>query len=167
MTATRSNQNRSRNDAQRRYGQVKSYPNRGNYCCRNGFGSWNTRSRGPNNLITNGSFELGANDAAPGGFTMKGVGSSDLTGWSVTQNNIDWDNAFWQAADGTHKLDLNGNLGVGGVSQTINTMVGEIRCPSPSPAIRTDLKKSGFGCNMLVSLTAFAGGASATTSSMC
>ena len=63
---------------------------------------------GPINLITNGSFELGANDPGLGGFAMLGVGSTDLTGWSITQNNIDWDNAFWQAADGTHSLDLNG-----------------------------------------------------------
>jgi len=44
---------------------------------------------GPINLITNGSFELGTNGAAPGSWTMEDVGSTNIQGWSVTQNNVD------------------------------------------------------------------------------
>lgn len=119
---------------------------------------------GPINLIRNGSFETGVNDAAPGGFTMKYAGSTDLTGWVVTQNNIDWDSAFWQAADGTHSLDLNGNLGPGGLSQTISTIIGKNYTLSFAMAGNPNLCKeiSVTACpDILMSLTAFAGPASA------
>ena len=121
-----------------------------------------TASAGPINLITNGSFEFGSSDAAPGDWTMQGVGSTDLTGWSVTQNNIDWGNAFWQAADGTHSLDLNGNRGAGGISQIISTQVGQTyRLAfglSGNPNLGEDY---GIPGDLLVSLTAFAGSTSA------
>lgn len=57
---------------------------------------------------------------------MEAPGSTDITGWSVVSTNIDWVNGFWQAADGTHSLDLNGNLGPSGVEQTIATVPGEL-----------------------------------------
>jgi len=79
------------------------------------------------NLISNGSFEEYAvlGDAPSGGFWTLDVGSPALPDWSIVQSNIDWDNGFWQAAEGTHSLDLNGNRGAGGVSQTISTEAGQ------------------------------------------
>ena len=74
-------------------------------------------------LITNGSFESGSSDAAPGGFTTVGAGSSNITGWTVGSGSVDWINGYWQASDGTHSIDLNGNS-VGDISQTINTVAG-------------------------------------------
>ena len=74
-------------------------------------------------LITNGSFELGSHDAAFGGFSTVGAGSSDIAGWTVGSGSVDWINGYWQASDGAHSIDLNGNS-VGDISQTISTIAG-------------------------------------------
>ncbi len=117
---------------------------------------------GATNLVTNGSFELGNNDAPVGDWTMQGVGSTDLTGWSITQNNIDWGNGFWQAADGTHSLDLNGNIGAGGISQTISTVAGMQYVLKFNLSGNPNLdRERGIAGDLLVSLTVFASNASA------
>ena len=77
------------------------------------------------NLITNGSFENGTGGAAFGSFVTPQVGSTQITGWTVVQSDIDWINGYWQAEDGTHSLDLNGDDGAGGIEQTITTNVGQ------------------------------------------
>jgi choice-of-anchor C domain-containing protein len=118
---------------------------------------------GPINLITNGSFEFGLPAGpSPGNWVMLDAGATNITGWTVTQNNIDWGNAFWQAADGTHSLDLNGNMGLGGISQTINTTIGTRYRLTFSLAGNPNLgEERAFPGDYVVSLTAFAGTATA------
>ena len=95
------------------------------------------------NLVTNGSFELGSNDAAPGGYTTVGVGSPDIAGWTVGSGTVDWINGYWQASDGTHSIDLNGNS-VGDISQAISTIAGQKYTLtfdlSGNPDIRSDTR---------------------------
>jgi choice-of-anchor C domain-containing protein len=75
------------------------------------------------NLVTNGSFELGNN--LPGaGFNTKGNGSTDIAGWTVGGNSVDWISTYWPATDGNLSLDLNGN-GKGSISQAINVVAGQ------------------------------------------
>ena len=38
--------------------------------------------------------------------------------------SIDWINGYWQASDGTHSVDLNGDA-VGAIQQSITTVVGQ------------------------------------------
>lgn len=73
------------------------------------------------NLITNGSFENGAN---PGAFTTVGIGGTNITGWDVLQGNVDYIGSHWQAADGVRSVDLNGNQ-QGKIGQTFATVVGQ------------------------------------------
>lgn len=77
------------------------------------------------NLITNGSLEFGSGDAPNGGFVILDEGSTSITGWTVGEFGVDWDNQFWQAAEGTHSVDLNGNLGPGSLRQVISTDIGQ------------------------------------------
>jgi choice-of-anchor C domain-containing protein len=74
--------------------------------------------------IANGDFELGQNNPGPGGFSTLYNGATDIAGWTVTGHSVDWINGYWQAASGTHSVDLNG-LGLGGISQTISTTPGQ------------------------------------------
>ncbi|MBL8699595.1 MAG: choice-of-anchor C family protein [Alphaproteobacteria bacterium] len=77
------------------------------------------------NMITNGSFESGSPQPGVGSFATIGTGGTALSGWSVAAGNIDWINAFWQASDGTHSVDLNGNA-PGTISQSFATAVGSL-----------------------------------------
>ena len=75
--------------------------------------------------VVNGSFETGGpGDAGLGGFSTLGGGSTSINGWTVTGDSVDWINGYWQGADGTHSVDLNG-VGVGGVEQLISTTPGK------------------------------------------
>jgi choice-of-anchor C domain-containing protein len=75
------------------------------------------------NLISNGSFEFGVNDAGLGGFsTIPGSGAS-INNW-IVGGSVDWINGYWQAQDGTHSVDLNGTS-LGSVQQTIATVIGQ------------------------------------------
>jgi len=74
------------------------------------------------NLIQNGSFELGTFDSAP--FDTLSNGSTAITAWTVGGNSIDWIGTYWQPGDGSRSLDLSG-LGLGSVSQTFKTVVGQ------------------------------------------
>jgi choice-of-anchor C domain-containing protein len=71
--------------------------------------------------IVNGSFELGT---APGGYATTWAGSSALTGWTVGGASVDYIGNYWQAADGSRSIDLAG-FGIGSISQTIETIVGQ------------------------------------------
>lgn len=76
------------------------------------------------NLLVNGSFELGPNSNS----NNIPVGSTVISGWIVTRAPIDNEVSTaggWQAADGTHSLDLNGSPGVGGIAQTFGTVSGQ------------------------------------------
>ncbi|MGK7939865.1 MAG: choice-of-anchor C family protein [Crocosphaera sp.] len=75
------------------------------------------------NLIKNGSFELGQNinssfvaNLAPG--------STGITDWSVSAGNVDYIGSLWDASEGSRSLDLSGNK-AGGVQQTFTTVPGE------------------------------------------
>ncbi len=48
-------------------------------------------------------------------------GSTDISGWKVA-GAVDWINTYWKAPGG-NSIDLNGD-GVGGVSQTFDTIIG-------------------------------------------
>lgn len=74
----------------------------------------------------NGSFELGS--AAPCNTFNVPVGSTLITGWTVSVGNIDWLGAppscGWLASNGVASLDLVGTGGIGGISQTFDTIAG-------------------------------------------
>lgn len=70
--------------------------------------------------IVNGSFETeGTAHPLSGGFTdVTALNLTAIAGWNVTAGSIDYINGYWQAADGTHSVDLNG-LSAGTISQEI------------------------------------------------
>ncbi|MGH7175386.1 MAG: choice-of-anchor C family protein [Minisyncoccia bacterium] len=70
--------------------------------------------------ITNGSFETGT---SPGSFLTVSSGGTDITGWNVDSGSVDYIGSYWQAADGTRSLDLNGTT-TGSVSQALATDIG-------------------------------------------
>lgn len=66
--------------------------------------------------LINGSFEEGID---PGSFTtIYSPDSSSITGWKVVSGNIDYIGSYWNAADGSRSLDMNG-FDPGSISQTI------------------------------------------------
>jgi choice-of-anchor C domain-containing protein len=79
------------------------------------------------NLITNGGFEEGTNPPTGIQFrTLLGGGhpySDDISGWTVTNGNVDWINEAWTPAEGLRSLDLNGN-DPGTVATTFATTPG-------------------------------------------
>ena len=76
------------------------------------------------NLISNGSFEFGTNDAGNPGFsTIPGDSGASINNWTVG-GSVDWINGYWQAQDGTHSIDLNGTS-IGSIQQTIATVAGQ------------------------------------------
>ena len=77
------------------------------------------------NLIQNGSFETATVNPNPGtSYITLGVGSTVITGWTVSQATIDYIGTYWQASEGSRNLDLSG-LNAGGIQQTFNTTVGD------------------------------------------
>ena len=74
-------------------------------------------------LIVNGSFEDGP-DPDPGAWLMLSPGSTDIVGWEVTREGIDYKGTFWVASDGDRSLDLDNSPGFGGVMQTFTTTPG-------------------------------------------
>lgn len=75
------------------------------------------------NLISNGSFEFGTNDAGNPGFSTIPASSATINDWLVG-GSVDWINGYWQAQDGTHSIDLNGTS-IGSIQQTIATVAGQ------------------------------------------
>ena len=71
--------------------------------------------------VTNGSFETGTHSSAP--FDTLSAGSTDLAGWTIDSGNVDWIGSYWQAADGSRSIDLDGNT-PGAISQTLATTIG-------------------------------------------
>ena len=68
----------------------------------------------------NGSFETGP---TPGGYVTLTAGDTQITGWTVTGNSVDYIGSYWPAAHGSRSLDLSGNAG-GGVAQAFDTVAG-------------------------------------------
>jgi choice-of-anchor C domain-containing protein len=115
------------------------------------------------NLISNGSFEFGTNDASLGGFSTI-PGSASINNWLVG-GSVDWINGYWQAQQGTHSVDLNGTS-IGSLQQTIATVAGQAysltfyvsanpdNIPNPGSDSRT-LEASAGGSSMSFGYTAF------------
>lgn len=71
---------------------------------------------------TNGSFETGV--PVPGGaITLTAGDSTSITDWTVATGDVDYIDGFWQAANGTRSIDLNG-FNPGSVSQNFTTVNG-------------------------------------------
>jgi choice-of-anchor C domain-containing protein len=66
--------------------------------------------------ITNGSFET---PVVGGNYNTLGAGDLSLTGWDIGGNSIDHIGSYWNAADGSQSVDLNGS-DLGSISQTIS-----------------------------------------------
>ncbi len=83
------------------------------------------------NLITNGSFELGTPNDNSEATTTLPPGNGDMTGWTVTNENIAWieNSNPWSiiASDGARFLDLTDYASYiyGGVTQNISTIAGQ------------------------------------------
>jgi choice-of-anchor C domain-containing protein len=73
--------------------------------------------------FTNGSFELGSVNPGGGWITL-GSGNPAITGWEIFDGTIDYMGTYWQAADGSRSVDLNGNDGSAGIRQTFDTIDG-------------------------------------------
>lgn len=76
------------------------------------------------NILTNGSFELGAYVNQGGGFGTLNAPSAAITGWTVDSGSIDWIGTYWNHADGIHSVDLSG-LALGSISQNFLTVAGQ------------------------------------------
>jgi len=76
-------------------------------------------------IIVNGGFETnGGSGCDSVSFTTLPAGSNCLTPWVIGGAGIDYINNYWQAAEGTHSLDLNA-LDTGSVAQTFATIAGQ------------------------------------------
>ena len=62
----------------------------------------------------NGSFETGP---TPGGYVTLSAGDTQITGWTVTGDSVDYIGSYWPAADGSRSLDLSGNAGSFGLTR--------------------------------------------------
>ena len=72
--------------------------------------------------LLNGSFESGAFD--PGSFTTLYSVDTSLAGWAVYKGSVDWIGSYWNAADGSRSIDLNG-ASPGGIAQSFTTVPGQ------------------------------------------
>jgi choice-of-anchor C domain-containing protein len=79
-------------------------------------------SAGGANLVSNASFENGLQVSA-GGFLSYNPGT-DLGGGWIVDSQVDLNNGYWAAADGTYSVDLNGSLTAGGIHQDLATDPG-------------------------------------------
>ncbi len=71
--------------------------------------------------FSNGSFETGT---PPGSFlTLTAPNSTDIANWTVSAGSVDYIGSYWQAADGSRSLDMNGT-GAGTITQTFDTTPG-------------------------------------------
>jgi choice-of-anchor C domain-containing protein len=66
--------------------------------------------------ITNGSFET---PIVGGNYNTLPNGDASLTGWEIGGTSIDHIGSYWNAADGSQSVDLNGS-DLGSISQTIS-----------------------------------------------
>jgi len=76
-------------------------------------------------IIQNGSFEANGGGICDSPmFTTLPAGNNCITGWTIGGAGIDYIHNLWQAADGTHSLDLSA-LNPGSVQQTFATIAGQ------------------------------------------
>ena len=71
--------------------------------------------------VVNGDFESSI-PAPPGGFSTYSTGQN-FGGWTVGKGSIDLINGFWQAANGTYSVDMDG-ASVGSIFQDVLTSAG-------------------------------------------
>ncbi len=105
------------------------------------------------NLITNGSFEEPVSPSIDPFVTLFSV-STDISGWTVGTGSIDWIGTYWQAAEGSRSLDLNG-AAAGSIYQTFATTAGQ------SYLVEFAMSGNPDGDPTLKTMTASAGGVSA------
>jgi len=74
-------------------------------------------------LIVNGDFESGPN--YPGLIYQAHEGSTEITGWVVTRNTVEYCNLDEAFADGRY-IDLDASPGAGGLAQTFQTSPGQV-----------------------------------------
>jgi choice-of-anchor C domain-containing protein len=98
--------------------------------------------------FTNGSFETGNFVPFQQGVDFARLVAPDnsIDGWNVSNGSVDWVGTYWQAADGTRSIDLDGNeTQPGTISQTFDTHVGSTYVvtfalsgnPDAGPALKT------------------------------
>jgi choice-of-anchor C domain-containing protein len=98
--------------------------------------------------FTNGSFETGnfVQTFPPTDFARVVAPSNAIDGWIVSSGSVDWVGTYWQAADGTRSIDLDGNeTQPGTISQIFDTHVGSTYVvtfamsgnPDAGPALKT------------------------------
>lgn len=73
-------------------------------------------------IVINGSFEQGP--ASVGTFRTYGVGSTAITGWTVTSGSVDLIGSYWNSSDGARSLDMSGNS-PGTIVQMLSTVAGQ------------------------------------------
>jgi hypothetical protein len=88
-------------------------------------------------LLTNGSFEAGANPPGSPNYRILDVGSTDITGWTVRNNQLAWEhgdfsgipNNMFTPTDGSFFLDLTGIYDnattFGAIEQSFATNIGQ------------------------------------------
>jgi choice-of-anchor C domain-containing protein len=76
------------------------------------------------NLLSNGSFEQGPAIPSGASYVTIPAGSSALTGWTVTGQNVDYIGPGWAVAHGVRAIDLDGDNALGGVQQGFSTIPG-------------------------------------------
>lgn len=74
-------------------------------------------------LIENGSFEIGTNPPTTGYKTLSAT-NTDISGWTVTEGNLDWIRTSWEASDGELSLDLVGTV-AGKIEQSFSTNIDQ------------------------------------------
>lgn len=95
-------------------------------------------------VITNGSFETGP-VIEPDSYLNMPVGSTDITGWTVTRASIDYKGFYWSHFHGDRSIDLDGDASFGGIEQTFATTSGQVYNvgfhmagnPNGAPTIKT------------------------------
>lgn len=90
---------------------------------------WPAITRGQN-LIVNGSFDIGYSGGSQYAFTnplmsmSASANPSEIYGWTVSFGDVEVvDNNYWPASVGRYSVDLNG-MGTGAISQAFATTIG-------------------------------------------
>ncbi len=74
-------------------------------------------------LVVNGGFK---GDTHAPFTTVSAASPTQIAGWTVLTNYIDWSNNAWQSSDGDgYSIDLIGGFGTGAIGQTITTVAGQ------------------------------------------
>jgi choice-of-anchor C domain-containing protein len=89
----------------------------------------------------NGSFENG-NLPNPVFTTLTATDTTSLDSWKVASGSIDYIGSFWQAADGSRSLDMNG-IAPGSISQELTTIAGATYSVSFSMSGNSDRSNGG------------------------